>query len=450
MNSPTLAAQIQQVLAAHPEAQWIQWDPTTRDNVRAGARQAFGEFVEPVYDFEKADVVLSLDADFLAAENAFGVKYARAFASRRRVDTEPDRAEPALRGRSDAVGHRRPRRPPPAAQVQPDRGLRARRGRRGRRVRRHRHARRQGSDDHVAAIAKDLAAHRGTSLVVAGESQPPAVHAIAHAINDALGNAGQTVTYLPTPEVVPSEQHAALRQLVVDMNAGRVQMLLIVGEANPVYTAPADLKFGDALQKVALRAHSGLFHDETAELCQWHVPSTHYLEMWSDARSVDGTVSIVQPLLQPMYGGKSPHEVIATLSDRAERNGYDVVREYWTAMTAPAMAAAAAAAPRPAAPPPPAAHRCEPAQAAVPAAGAGGADAGVVLREAVAQVAARRLHRRHARAAAPGDPGRRLERRAWPPPPAAHRRRDPLQARRARSTTAASPTTAGCRSCPSR
>ena len=136
------------------------------------------------------------------------------------------------------------------------------------------------------------------------------------------------------------------------MDAGRVQMLLIVGEANPVYSAPADLKFGEALQKVAWRAHSGLFHDETAELCQWHVPSTHYLEMWSDARSVDGTVSIVQPLLQPMYGGKSPHEVIATLSDRAERNGYDVVREYWGAATAPAMAAAAAAraaAPAPAA-----------------------------------------------------------------------------------------------------
>ena len=91
VNSPTLAAQIQQVIAEHPEAKWVQWDPTPRDNVRAGARLAFGEFVEPVYDLEKADVIVSLDADFLAAENAFGVKYARAFASRRRVDTDPDR-----------------------------------------------------------------------------------------------------------------------------------------------------------------------------------------------------------------------------------------------------------------------------------------------------------------------------------------------------------------------
>ena len=121
VNSPTLAAQIQQILAGLPEAKWIQWDPTPRDNARAGARIAFGEYVEPVYDFEKAVVVVSLDADFLAAENAFGVKYARAFASRRRVDTDPDRLSRLYVVESDAIGHRRPRRPPPAAEGQPDR-----------------------------------------------------------------------------------------------------------------------------------------------------------------------------------------------------------------------------------------------------------------------------------------------------------------------------------------
>jgi MoCo/4Fe-4S cofactor protein with predicted Tat translocation signal len=352
VNSPTLAAQIQQVLATHPEARWVQWDPTPRDNARAGARIAFGEYVEPVYDFEKADVILSLDADFLVCENAFNVHYARAFASRRRVDADPDRlsrlyvveATPTVTGgRAD---HRVPLK---ASQVDAF----ARAVAAGVGVAGVAGTPPPGTETYVDAIAKDLAAHRGASIVMAGEGQPPAVHALAHALNDALGNAGQTVTYLPTPEIVPSEQHAALRQLVVDMDAGRVQMLLIVGESNPVFSAPADLKFADVLKKVPFRAHSGLFHDETAELCQWHVPSTHYLEMWSDARSVDGTVSIVQPLLQPMYGGKSPHEVVATLSDRAERNGYDVVREYWTAMTggsasastAPAAQAPAAQAP---------------------------------------------------------------------------------------------------------
>ena len=338
VNSPTLAAQIQQILAKYPEAKWVQWEPTTRDNVRAGARLAFGEYVEPVYDFAKADIVVSLDADFLAAENAFGVKYARAFASRRRLDTAPDRmsrlyvaeATPTVTGgRAD---HRVPMK---ASQVEAfARAIAAKLGVAG--VSGTAPA---GSEAYVDAIVKDLGAHRGASIVVAGESQPPAVHALAHAINDMLGNAGQTVAYLATPEVVPTEQHAAMRQLVVDMEAGRVQALLVLGEANPAFSAPADWKFGEALQKVAWRAHSGLFHDETAELCQWHVPSTHFLEMWSDARSIDGTVSIVQPLIQPMYGGKSPHEVLATLGDRAERSGYDIVREYWTA-AAPAAAAA--------------------------------------------------------------------------------------------------------------
>ncbi len=342
VNSPALAAQIQQILAAHPEARWVQWEPTTRDNVRAGARAAFGAFVEPVYDFTKADVILSLDADFLAAENAFGVKYARAFASRRRLDTAPERmsrlyvaeATPSITGgRAD---HRLAMK---ASQVEVfARAVAARLGVNG--VTGGAPA---GTEALVDAIAADLAAHRGTSLVVAGEAQPAAVHALAHAINDMLGNAGQTVSYLPTPEVVPSEQHAAMRQLVVDMDAGRVQALLIVGEANPVFSAPADWKFAEVLQKVAWRAHTGLFHDETAELCQWHVPSTHYLEMWSDARSIDGTVSIVQPLIQPMYGGKSPHEVVATLSERAEQSGYDIVREHWAAQAAATPPAAGAA-----------------------------------------------------------------------------------------------------------
>jgi Fe-S-cluster-containing dehydrogenase component len=156
------------------------------------------------------------------------------------------------------------------------------------------------------------------------------VHAIAHAINAAIG---APVTYLPTPEVVPTEQTAALIELVADINASRVQMLVILGESNPVYSAPADLKFIEAIQKVSLVVHSGLFFDETATYSKWHIPAAHYLEAWSDARTIDGTVSIVQPLIQPLYGGKSAHEVIATLTERPERNGYDVVREYWQANT---------------------------------------------------------------------------------------------------------------------
>ncbi len=113
------------------------------------------------------------------------------------------------------------------------------------------------------------------------------------------------------------------------MNAGTVSLLLILG-GNPVYTAPSDLKFAEALDKVPLRASLGQFHDETAALCHWHIPETHFLEMWSDVRGHDGTTSIVQPLIAPLYDGRSIHEVVSTLSDRGVRSGYDIVRSYWS------------------------------------------------------------------------------------------------------------------------
>ncbi len=173
-----------------------------------------------------------------------------------------------------------------------------------------------------------LLAHRGRSLVVAGEGQPPVVHALAHAMNGALGNVGNSVVYTQPVEAEPVNQIESLRELVGDMQAGKVDLLVIVA-GNPVYTAPIDLGFAGALSKVPLRAHLSLYPDETSALCQWHVPEAHFLESWSDARGYDGTASIVQPLIAPLYGGKSAHEVLAAMSDRPERSSYDIVREYW-------------------------------------------------------------------------------------------------------------------------
>ncbi len=326
--SPTLAAQLQQVLAAHPAAKWIQWEPMpAADNARAGARLALGQYVQPVYDFTKADIVVALDADFLSSEGASNLRYSRQFSSRRRLDARPDRlnrlyvAEPTPSVTGMNADHRIPMK---ASHVEGfARAIAARVGASGD------GSAPAGTEAYVTAIAEDLAAHRGASVVLAGEAQPPAVHALAHAINQTLGNVGHTLSYQPTPEIVPTDQHAAMRDLVSDMNAGRVQMLVIIGESNPIQTVPADLNFADAISKVQTRFHSGLFLDETAALCHWHVPAAHYLEAWSDARTLDGTVSIVQPLIQPMYGGKSDLEIVQTLLDRPERNGYDLVREYW-------------------------------------------------------------------------------------------------------------------------
>jgi len=147
-------------------------------------------------------------------------------------------------------------------------------------------------------------------------------------MNDKLGNVGKTVFYTPPVDANPINQNESIKELVADMNAGKVDLLIILG-GNPVYDAPADLNFADALKnKVALRVHHGLYQNETAELCQWHVPATHELESWGDARAYDGTVSIIQPLIAPLYNGKSALEFVALLNGQADATGYDLVRAF--------------------------------------------------------------------------------------------------------------------------
>ncbi len=180
----------------------------------------------------------------------------------------------------------------------------------------------------VDAVWRDLSAHRGSSLVVAGEQQSPFVHALAHSINAALGNVGKTVVYTESIEANSVNQVESLRDLVNDLNADQVDFLVILG-GNPVYDAPTDFNFASAIQKARVRVHSGLYVDETAELCHWHAPGAHYLESWSDARAFDGTVGIVQPLIAPLYDGHTAHEVIALFTGDSGKSGHDLIREYW-------------------------------------------------------------------------------------------------------------------------
>ena len=361
--SPTLAAQISELLQAYPAAKWVQWEPFGHDNAREGSRLAFGDYVAPQYSVEKADVILTLDADLLCT-GAAGIRHARAFASRRRVAGDASTqnrlyvVESSATNTATKADHRllvKPTRVEAFA-----RALAGQLGIAGA----GQSSLPEADQKFLTAVAKDLQAARGRSLVVAGDGQPPAVHALAHAINNTLGNVGTTVVYTATPEAQPSNQLASLRELVGEMNAGTVEFLLIIS-ANPVYTAPADLKFAEALDKVAVRAHLGLYEDETAALCHWHIPEAHYLEAWSDVRSDDGTVTIVQPLIAPLYNGKSAHEVIAAVGPSGERSGYELVRNYWSGQGAITGIPAPAVAPsRPPVPP-------APAPAPAPAASAG-------------------------------------------------------------------------------
>src|SRR5581483_6228081 len=341
VTSPTLASQLKSILNDYPQAKWHQYEPVGRDSVRNGAKLAFGQDVNTIYRFDNADVVLSLDSDFLAC-GAGSVRYARDFASRRRPTIDkPEMSrlyvvESTPTGTGAKADHRLPVRASDieAFTRQLALGL-------GVNVGQSLAAPYVNNVEWTAALARDLQAHRGKSIIIAGDDQPPVVHAMAHAFNQALGNVGSTVFYTESIEVQPVDQMASLRELVNDMNNHAVDMLIIIG-GNPAYNAPADLGFQAALDnlgsgngnKEPFRVHLSLYNDETSAYCDWHIPEAHYLESWSDARSYDGTTSIVQPLIAPLYRGKSAHELLAGFSNTPEMTGYDIVRNYWkTQMT---------------------------------------------------------------------------------------------------------------------
>jgi molybdopterin-containing oxidoreductase family iron-sulfur binding subunit len=326
VTSPTLAQQLRELLAAFPAARWHQYEPVNRDNAKSGARLAFGEVVETQYRIDQADVILSLDADFLAPGPG-SVRYARDFTARRRVEGSQAKlnrlyvaeSTPSITGAM--ADHRFPLRASEIENVA--RALAHELGVvEGEELSTAEHAK------WVSAVARDFQEHRGVSLVVAGDQQPPIVHALAHAMNQALGNVGKTVIYTDSVEANPVEQVASLRELVNEMQAGQVEMLIIIG-GNPVFTAPADFELAKSLDKVGFRVHLSLYDDETSALCHWHIPETHYLESWSDTRAYDGTITIMQPLIAPLYNGKSAHELLAVLLGQPDRPSHDIVRGYW-------------------------------------------------------------------------------------------------------------------------
>jgi molybdopterin-containing oxidoreductase family iron-sulfur binding subunit len=179
----------------------------------------------------------------------------------------------------------------------------------------------------IDALAKDLLANRGKGLIVAGERQPAAVHAAVCALNSHLGNTGRTVSYYETKDAaLPTV--SSLASLVSSMKTGAVQTLVILG-GNPVFDAPADLDFASAMAKVPHSIALGHTVDETSSKAEWHIPCAHYLESWGDVRAVGGTLSIVQPLILPLFGGRTPVEVLGLMVGGEDRPGYDIVRETW-------------------------------------------------------------------------------------------------------------------------
>jgi MoCo/4Fe-4S cofactor protein with predicted Tat translocation signal len=326
LTSPSQVALIRRVLADYPEARWIQYDAVGADAARAGARMAFGEVVDTVYDFGRADVVVALDADFMG-EGPARMRYARDFMQRRRLVDGADNMNrlyafesvPSVTGA--AADHALPMR---SHEVEAfTRAL----------------ARAFGIDAAgpalnpeqqrwLDAVVDDLNAHRGAAALVVGERQPAAVHAMVHAIHEALGCVGATVTRIAPVVAEPQDQQAALQQLAADLDAGQVQTLLLL-DNNLAYTAPGDLALAEKLAQVPFTAHLGLYQDETAARCQWHVPMAHDLEGWGDARAFDGTLGVVQPLIEPLYAGRTAQQVLATALGETDPVAYDLVKQHW-------------------------------------------------------------------------------------------------------------------------
>jgi molybdopterin-containing oxidoreductase family iron-sulfur binding subunit len=329
VSSPSLARQVQAARERYPNLRWHVYEPAGRENVREGARLAFGQDVETNYRFDAVETVLSLDADFLACGPG-NLRYARDFAARRRFSASNGKRAlnrlyvvecmPTITGAK--ADHRLPLR---AGQVETFTRLLAVRlgilqgGVTG-------EAELRLPQNWVDALVGDLG--RGRSLIIVGEGQPPVVHALAHALNARLGNVGSSVVYRSPVTVEPPGRGTSLRDLVNDMNRRDVDLLVIVG-GNPVYYAPADLQFASALDRVPTRVHLGLYVDETADRCHWHIPETHYLESWGDARAYDGTVSLIQPLISPLYRGHGASELLRLLTGQPERTPYEVIRAFW-------------------------------------------------------------------------------------------------------------------------
>jgi molybdopterin-containing oxidoreductase family iron-sulfur binding subunit len=182
------------------------------------------------------------------------------------------------------------------------------------------------------AVADDLLAHRGRALVVAGEHQPAAVTALALAINERLDGLGRTVVAAdPIAREPRPNKDNSLAALAEDMAAGAVDTLFVLG-GNPVYDAPADIDFGSALSRVPNTVHFGEIRNETGMRARWHLPAAHELESWSDARAFDGTATVLQPLIRPLFGGRTVHEVLASLLGPAAPGAYELVRSHWLAL----------------------------------------------------------------------------------------------------------------------
>ncbi|MDF1544276.1 MAG: TAT-variant-translocated molybdopterin oxidoreductase [bacterium] len=334
--SPTLNRLFSEFGKKYPKAKWIGYAPVTDENVYSGIKVASGKDHRPIYDYSAAKVILSLDSDFTLTESE-NIISSRGFADGRRVKSEKDEMNRLYQiesGHSSTGGNADHRLRLQSGQIPAfaltlafalqDEGLKI-------------EALKSVTRPSVPAgdsewqrwlkpLAQDLMKAGKQSLVVAGYRQPSELHALVYAINHALES--QAVSYVDFSDSLLSDS-GQFADFTNEIHEGKYNTLILMG-CNPVYDAPSDLKFASALKKAATTVHLGLYRDETGAACQWHLPMSHYLEQWGDVRSADGTRGLVQPMIEPLYGGHSSVELLSLITNGVESRGYELVRQTWS------------------------------------------------------------------------------------------------------------------------
>jgi MoCo/4Fe-4S cofactor protein with predicted Tat translocation signal len=328
-TSPVLAFYRAKLLEQFPRARFYSWAPVSNDNVRRGSLAAFGAPLDTHYRLSGAKVIVSLDADFLSWDPEH-LRLNREFAHHRVPQNGMNRlyvAETSMSVTGSMADHRLRARSSEILGLA--RALAAQLATRSPGLGQFGGAELPAAQHKwVQAVAKDLGANAGQCVVIAGQRQPAAVHALAHALNAELGNLGKTVTFTRPVALDPDSGTLGLRQLVREIEEGDVETLVITAY-NPVYTAPADVDLAAALGKVPRTLYHHYYRDETAEVCSWLIPQTHELETWGDARAPDGTTSIIQPLLSPLFAGVAPVSLYAALVGEGHLTPYELVRAFW-------------------------------------------------------------------------------------------------------------------------
>jgi molybdopterin-containing oxidoreductase family iron-sulfur binding subunit len=345
-SSPSRDAMRARLMSVFPEAKWYEYSPISRDSIRAGSKQALGSVHRTHLSFDKALTIVSLDDDFLLHHPA-AVRYARDFVagrdphggfSRLWIVESQFSMTGSVADRRIAV---RPSQIPAfalclAAKIFLEERVPLPAGSESLRPALERARQLPLYAEMDSGLAHELAHvdHRGRSIVTAGPRQPAEVHALVHLINEALGNVGQTVTYTVDVDSDRPSHRDGMIELAEDARNGRADTLIILG-GNPLYDAPGDVDFARILETVGTSVHLSLYRNETSGSCTWHLPRAHYLETWGDTRDYRGTYSVNQPLIQPLFDGKSDVELLATISGQPKASGYEIVRGTFFGSLAP-------------------------------------------------------------------------------------------------------------------